>query len=711
MSKKVRLTIDRYSLEVPAGIPLIEAASKAGVEIPHFCYHPRLNIAGNCRMCLVEIQGRQKLAASCTVPVENGMVVYTNTRRVRQGREGVLEFLLINHPLDCPICDQGGACDLQDITVAYGRDRGRYGEDKRAVPNKPMGPLIKTEMNRCIHCMRCVRFVNDVAGVPEMGAYGRGEKTQIVTYLNHAVTSELSGNTIDLCPVGALTSKPYAFKGRPWELVHTPSIDIMDGMGAHICIDSCDGVVKKIVPRVCEPINEEWITDKIRFSYDGLHYQRIDTPYIRAGETLVPASWNDTLVRVSEVLHKAKRFKRVGALAGKLSDLESMYSLKKVLHNLGIEHMDCREQGNRVSAKDESHFCFNDGFARIGDADVLVIVGDNLRACAPLLQAKIFQAHHKSGTKIYYIGSLMGARWDMTVPYTHVSTSLDILKGIADGEHPLCAKLTKASAPMMIVLDSCFVGDSARHLQACLHAITDKYLIRQHESGVHTGYNVLSASAAQTGGLMIGFVPFDEGSPRQKNMDHDQIIAAAESGQLDVLILNEYDECHIRPHASCFVIYVGHHGDRGAEIADVIMPSVSFAEKCATYVNSEGRVQKTQRAIAPPGFAREGWIIWRDVLHALGGVSSWQTLDDLQQMLIEEFPSLKRPKNEFSSSWRPLRVSKDTSFSGNLTVFSVSLPREGYYVDNVIARHSRTMRACHIALDLEAGTASEVLHE
>ncbi len=689
MTKPIHLMIDDRRIEVLPGTSVIEAARTIGVEVPHFCYHPKLEVAGNCRMCLVAVEGQSKLAASCTLTAEDGMVVHTKTPRVRDARAGVLEFLLINHPLDCPICDQGGECDLQDLTMEYGRDQGRFFDEKRAVTDKPLGPLIKTVMNRCIHCMRCVRFAQDVAGVPELGSYGRGGQTEIVTYLDKAMTSELSGNTIDLCPVGALTSKPFAFKGRPWELHHTQSIDVMDAMGTPIRIDSHEGTVKRILPVSRDGVSEDdaWITDKIRFSYDGLHYQRIDSPYMSSKKGLSKVSWEVVLEQVSRKLMPKKDL-RVGALAGAFSDVESLYMMTRVMDVLrtkkAITSYDCRRVDSSLSAKLPAHFMCNTPLSEIGDADVILIVGEGLRRIAPLLHAQILKAYTQNSTgqkntHIYYIGAAMEKRWSLTMPFTHVSESLDVLTDIASGKHALSKKLKNAVRPLIYVMETVLLTQKNTDLQRVLHGLASSYCVTENERKA-VDYNVVTSSMGQTGGLLMGF---------HSGYTH-QIINEAESGKLDVLILNEFDDCEIRPRANCNVIYVGHHGDRGAEIADIVLPCKAFTEKQATYVTMFGQRVQTTAAVNAPEKAKETWTIWNHVLRYLGH-EGFGSVEELHTQLKADHPYFVTAENPTWKGLPPVQT------EGNLPASVASY--QSYYLDNVIARNSRTMRACYHELE------------
>ncbi|MCK6454598.1 MAG: NADH-quinone oxidoreductase subunit NuoG, partial [Alphaproteobacteria bacterium] len=621
-----KLTIDGIQIEVEPGITVLQACERAGIEIPRFCYHERLSIAGNCRMCLVEQEKAPKPIASCAMPVMDGMVIKTDTEMVRKARRGVMEFLLINHPLDCPICDQGGECDLQDQAMAYGFDRGRYAENKRAVKDKYMGPLIKTIMTRCIHCTRCVRFATEVAGVEELGALGRGEHMEITTYLEKALASEVSANVIDLCPVGALTSMPYAFEARPWELRKTESIDVMDALGSAIRVDTRGREVMRVLPRLNEDVNEEWISDKTRYACDGLQRQRLDRPYARKDGKLVPVTWREALGIAAEKL-KAAKPERVAALAGDLCDAESMFALKGLMAALGVPHVDCRQDGAAVPAGERAGYLFNTTVAGIERADVCLLVGANPRWEAAVLNTRLRKRYLMGGFTVAAIGPAL----DLTFPVQMLGDGPKTLAEIAAGTHPFAQKLKDAKAPMVIV----GMGALARPDGAQVYAAARKLGATLQREGWN-GFNLLHTAAARVAGLDLGLVP--SGSLEDVNA----VLDAAGAGALDVVYLLGADEIDIRRLGRAFVIYQGHHGDRGAHRADLILPGAAYTEKNGIYVNTEGRVQLGLLAAAPPGEAREDWKILRAVSEGVGKRLPYDTLDALRQALVKAHPSFAR---------------------------------------------------------------------
>ena len=604
-----KLTIDGISVDVPAGSTVLQAAEAAGIEIPRFCYHDRLSIAGNCRMCLVEIEKTPpKPISSCTYPVAEGMVVHTDTLMVRQGRKGVMEFLLINHPLDCPICDQGGECDLQDQAMGYGSDTSRYAENKRAVNDKELGPLVKTVMTRCIHCTRCIRFISEVAGVPDLGATNRGEHMEVGTYVEKALSSELSANIIDLCPVGALTSKPYAFTARSWELTKTDSIDVLDAVGANIRVDTRGPEVLRILPRLNEDVNEEWLGDKSRFSVDGLKRRRLDRPWVRKSGKLQAASWQEAFDAIAAKLHDTKG-DRIGAIAGDLCDAESMLTLKDLMAALGSQNLDCRQDGAKLTNSRRDFYIFNTQIAGIEDADAILIVGSNPRREAPVLNARIRKTSIQSGAKI----AVIGAETDLTYPVTHLGTGTAALN---DGE----AFLHGAKKPMVIVGQGALKHGNLLATAWGIAARTGALTPEWH------GFNVLHTAAARVGALDLGFLG-------GKSMD------AMLNGGVDVLYLlgaDEFDTSEIG--ANTFVIYQGHHGDAGAARADVILPGAAYTEKSGTYVNTEGRVQRGFAATHPPGEAREDWKIVRALSTHAGHTLPYDTIEALRARMEQVNP-------------------------------------------------------------------------
>ena len=583
-----KLTIDGKEIEVPAGSSVIQACEAAGVEIPRFCYHERLNIAGNCRMCLVEVSpGPPKPQASCALPVAENMVVKTNTPMVKKAREGVMEFLLINHPLDCPICDQGGECDLQDQAMEYGTGISRFEENKRAVQDKYMGPLIKTQMTRCIHCTRCIRFSSEVAGVPELGATGRGEHMEVGTYIEKAISSELSGNLVDICPVGALTSRPYAFVARPWELTKTESVDVMDAVGSNIRVDARQNTVLRILPRLNEDINEEWISDKTRHACDGLRTQRLDVPYVRKDGKLQEASWDEALKVVAEKL-KSVPGGKIAAIAGDMACAESMFALRELMLSLGSPHLDCRQDGAKLDASDRASYIFNTTIAGIENADVILLVGTNPRHEASLINARIRKTYLKGKLKVYAIGDPV----NLTYKTDWLGNNPKLLNDIAAGKHPLSEVLKKAEKPMIIVGQGALARADGAEILKASRAIADAHgLVKEGWNG----FNVLHRAASRVAGLDMGFVPQAGGK------DVQGILEAARKWDIEVVYLLGADEIDTSQLGNAFVIYQGHHGDKGAHRADVILPGAAYTEKSATYVNTEGRVQQTTAAVSPPG--------------------------------------------------------------------------------------------------------------
>jgi NADH-quinone oxidoreductase subunit G len=673
-----KVIIDNREIEVPEGVTIIQAAELAEVEIPHFCYHKRLNIAGNCRMCLVEVETSPKPVASCAMPVSDGMVIHTRSPKVQKAREGVMEFLLINHPLDCPICDQGGECDLQDQAMAYGRGQSRYNEEKRAVTDKYMGPLISTYMTRCIHCTRCIRFATEIAGVPELGTLGRGEDMQIVSYLDQALTSELSGNLIDLCPVGALTSKPYAFKGRPWDLTKTETIDVMDAVGSNIRVDCHGEKVVRILPSLHESINEEWISDKTRFACDGLTNQRLDQPYVRMKGTLQPVTWDKAFATI------AKQFKgisgeQIGAIAGDLIDVEAMVALKDLWGSLGSPHLDCRQDGAMLSPKTRAHYLFNTTIAGIEDADACLIIGTNPRYDAPLINARLRKRFLKGNFPVRYLGASLPASQDLTFGYEFLGNDPKILDNILKGSHPFAKILTQAKKPMIILGQQALVREDHQEFLRLAGKIAETYGLIQDG---WNGFNILHTVASRVGGLDIGFVPGTKG------WDVKQMLAAATKGQLKILYLLGADEINFEGLDNTFIVYQGHHGDQGAQRADVILPGAAYTEKTATYVNTEGRVQRTQRAVFPPGEAKEDWKIIQELSEVLGKTLAYNNHQQLYARMSELNPIFDQLDTVQPSVW------KSIPGKGKLSDRPLDLTLANFYMTDPISRHSPTMARC-----------------
>ncbi len=632
-----KLIIDGKEIEVEDGITLLQACEQAGAEIPRFCYHERLSIAGNCRMCLVEVQGSPKPIASCAMGVNDlppnrdnsPKVISTQSATVKKAREGVMEFLLINHPLDCPICDQGGECDLQDQAIAYGSGGSRYAENKRAVEDKYLGPLIKTSMNRCIHCTRCVRFMTEVAGVSELGAIGRGEDMEITTYLERGILSEMSANVNDLCPVGALTHRPWAHNARPWELRKTESIDVMDAVGSAIRIDARGREVMRILPRNNDAVNEEWISDKTRHVADGLRTQRLDQPYIRRDGRLVPATWADALATVAQKL-KSTSGDRMAAIAGPLAGAEEMFALKDLFHRLGSTNVDCREDGAKLDPDlGRASYIFNTTIQGIEQADAILLIGTNPRIEAAVLNTRIRKRWRAGGLTIGVIGEQV----DLGYAYEYLGAGGKTLRDVADGSHPFTEKLQHAKAPMVIVGSGAIARHDGRAILAAAARIVTA--ATHGKDPAWNGFNVLHTAASRVAALDLGFVP-----KKPATTGVDTFVAAAGSGALDVLFLLGADDIDMSRLGSAFVIYQGSHGDAGAHRADVIFPGAAYAEKSATYVNTEGRAQMTARAAFPPGDAREDWTIIRALSPLVGHTLPYDSINVLRAGMYQHAPAL-----------------------------------------------------------------------
>jgi NADH-quinone oxidoreductase subunit G len=682
-----KLTIDGLEIEVPAGTSVLQAAEQLGIEIPRFCYHERLPVAANCRMCLVEIEKMPKPVASCAMPAGEGMVVKTQSEGALQARKNVMELLLINHPLDCPICDQGGECDLQDQAMAYGRDKGRYHDEKRAVSEKFLGPLVKTAMTRCIHCTRCVRFLTEIAGVPELGMTNRGEHAEITTYVERALTSELSGNIVDLCPVGALTSKPYAFAARPWELRKTESVDVFDAVGCAIRVDSRGNQVMRVLPRLNEDVNEEWLADKSRHACDGLLKRRLDVPYVRRDGKLEPATWADAFATIRDVFATLSGAE-IAALAGDLVDAESMFALKLLMEALGSANLDCRQDGAALDPAVPASYRFNTTIAGIEEADALLIVGSNPRIEAPILNARIRKRYAKGGFKV----ATIGAKTDLTYPAQHLGEGADALRAVLDGVSPFFDVLTKAEKPMIILGMGALTGPGATRLLGAARALAEK--VGMVKDGWN-GFNVLHTAAARVGGLDLGFVPGEGG------LGTHAILDAAGKGAIKAVWLLGADQIETNALDHAFVIYQGHHGDVGAQVADVILPGAAYTEKHGTYVNTEGRVQRANRAVFPPGQAREDWKILRAVSEVLGQTLPFDTLEALRAAMEAKVPSFAVRDVPTPGEWMPFGESGALDVSGDPLVS----PVRNYYMTDPISRASPTMAACTLEIGGEATEA------
>ena len=678
-----KLKVDGKEIEVPDHYTLLQAAEEAGAEVPRFCFHERLSIAGNCRMCLVEVKGGPpKPAASCAMgvrdlrPGPNGEPpeVFTNTPMVRKAREGVMEFLLINHPLDCPICDQGGECDLQDQAMAFGVDASRYHENKRAVEDKYIGPLVKTIMTRCIHCTRCVRFTTEVAGISELGLIGRGEDAEITTYLENAMTSELQGNVIDLCPVGALTSRPYAFQARPWELSKTESIDVMDAVGSAIRVDTRGREVMRIMPRVNEQVNEEWISDKTRFIWDGLRTQRLDRPYVRKNGKLTAASWAEAFAAIKDAISKTSG-EKIGAIAGDLATVEEMYALKNLMASLGSANIDCRQDGTKLNpANGRASYIFNPTIEGIEDADALLIIGANPRFEASVLNARIRKRWRMGNFPIGVVGDIGDLRYDAE----RLGGGAETLQQLVAGKLDFAKLLKDAERPMIVVgqgalarADGVAILALAAELATAVGAVSADW----------NGFGVLHTAASRVGGLDLGFVPGES----SKDL-------AAMAGSLDVAFLLGADEFDMNTLGSAFTVYIGSHGDAGAHRADVILPGATYTEKSGIFVNTEGRVQMANRAGFAPGDAKEDWAILRALSDVLGHKLPFDSLPQLRAKLYAEYPHFAAIDEIAIGDIAQLSALKSAGSDFDKAAFTS--PISDFYLTNPIARASAVMAEC-----------------
>ncbi|MGE0595184.1 MAG: NADH-quinone oxidoreductase subunit NuoG [Hyphomonadaceae bacterium] len=661
-----KILVDGAEVDVPPDYTLLQACEAAGAEIPRFCYHERLSIAGNCRMCLIEVKvgGRSgpKPIASCAQqvkdlpPPKEDMLneLVTKSATVKKAREGVMEFLLINHPLDCPICDQGGECDLQDQSLAYGRGGSRFDDNKRAVEEKFMGPLVKTVMTRCIQCTRCIRFATEVAGVPELGATGRGEDMEITTYLEQALRSELSANVIDLCPVGALTSKPYAFNARPWELSKTESIDVMDALGSNIRVDARGDAVLRVLPRVNDGVNEEWISDKTRYAEDGLSRQRLDQPYVRENGKLREASWEEALNATARAL--AGDAKKIGAIAGDLACAESMKATLDLFRALGSPNTDCRPDGSTLGGGPRQSYLFNATIAGLDEADAILLVATNPRLEAPVLNARIRKAWLR-GARV----GMIGAADDLTYPTERASFDrADVLK---DAQKPVVIVGAGASPAVM---------RKAGALAQRAGAVREGW----------NGFSVLHTAAARVGGLDLGFLPGAGGKSAKEML----------SGGMETLLLLGVDEVEL-PGAGT-VIYLGTHGDRGAHRADIILPGAAYTEKDATWVNTEGRVQYGRRAVFPKGEAKEDWTILRALSAVMGKTLPYDSLPQLRAKMIADHPSFGQVDYAPGAADAASFDLGTLGAEGAVDEAALATPVTDFYMTNPIARASKTMAEC-----------------
>ncbi len=673
-----KLTVDGIEVEVEDGASVLQACEAAGVEIPRFCYHDRLSVAGNCRMCLVDMERAPKPIASCAMPAGEGMVISTDSERVQKARRGVMEFLLVNHPLDCPICDQGGECDLQDQAMGYGHDVSRYAENKRAVSEKHMGPLIKTVMTRCIHCTRCVRFATEIAGVPELGAIGRGENVEITTYLEKTLASELSANVIDLCPVGALTSRPYAFVARPWELNKTDSIDVMDAMGANIRIDTRGNEVLRVLPRLNEDINEEWITDKARYAIDGLRRQRLDVPYLRGRDgRLHKVSWDEAFNAVTARMKKLKP-SQMAAICGDQVDAEAMFALKSLFDRIGSPHIDCRQDGAKLTAKARVSYIFNSTIAGIDDADAILIIGSNPRREAAVMNARIRKRYLNARVPV----AVIGPQADLSYPYEYMGDEAELIEKMASGKHPFAKILKKARRPMLILGMGALRRADGQAIAGLCHKIAEN---SKMVTADWNGFNILHTAASRVAGLDMGFVPGRGGK------DVAGILTAAQRGEMGLVWLLGADELDTDRLADSFVVYQGHHGDRGAQCADVVLPGAAWTEKDGLYVNFEGRVQQASRAAFPPGEAREDWAIIRAFSERINKTLSFDSHKELREALCDAVPLFAGTDITQPAKW--------TKFgrAGSLQKTALAAAIDQFYMTCAISRSSQVMAECYQA--------------
>ena len=670
----IKILINGSEFEFEENLTLIQALEQTDIEVPRFCYHDKLSIAGNCRMCLVEVKGAPKPVASCHLslsdlrPGPNGELpeVLTNTDQVHNARKGAMEFLLVNHPLDCPICDQGGECDLQDQALHYGINKSRYKENKRAVDNKNIGPLVKTTMTRCIHCTRCVRFTSEVAGTEELGAINRGENMEITTYLEKGMSSELQGNIIDLCPVGALTSKPYEYHARPWELRKTESIDVMDGIGSNIRIDSKGSEVMRIMPRYNEEINEEWISDKTRFIWDGLKTQRIDTPYIREDGKLIAVSWDRALTFLTELIKKTDPSK-IGAIAGDMVTAEEMFLMKKLMEKIGTNKYDCRQDGSILGNQyGRSSYIFNPTIAGIESADAIVIIGSNPRMESPVLNARIRKRWLTGQLNVY----LVGEKHDLTYHYTYLGDSpksID-LKNIS---------LNDSKNIIWLLGDDVFLrNDGMVILSKVIECAEKTGSIREDWNGVA----VLHKYASRVAGLDLDFLPRDEKDSAQQ---------MASSSEIELLFLLDADEVNTK---NKHTVYIGSHGDKGASGADIVLPGACYTEKNGLYMNTEGRLQETNRAVFPPGDARDNWKIIVEISKRIKKSLNYINFEDVRDGLRKEYPIFTNINHIEKNTFQCLDRLSNQKKKLNGDVFSNTIT--DYYLTNSIARSSKVMGEC-----------------
>ena len=661
-----KLKVNDIEVEVEDGLTVLQACEKAGAEIPRFCYHEKLSIAGNCRMCLVEMEKSPKPIASCAMPAAEGMNIKTNTAFVEKARKGVMEFLLANHPLDCPVCDQGGECDLQDQSMFYGVDKSRFKENKRSVPEKYMGPLIKTQMTRCIHCTRCVRFATEVAGVSELGAIGRGEDMQITTYLEQSMQSELSANVIDLCPVGALTSKPYVFEARPWELKKTETVDVMDAVGSNVRVDTYDWEVKRVLPLINEDINEEWISDKTRYACDGLLNQRLDTPFIKYNGKFEKASWDEVFKIIKSKFENSSKEKICG-FVGDLTNMETGYIFKEFFdRTLSNHNYDSRSDNRYVDVKERENYIFNSSINGIEDADLIFLIGSNPRYEATILNARIRKAFVNNNTKIISLNDV----GDLTYPYESLDGQTQSIKNIFEGSDEISKKILDAKHPMIIIGESLLKLNSADYL---FNLIKDFLNKNNKFTDNWNPLNILSCDASTVGNFDLGIINNDINLIKELKSNKFEIVYLV--GQ-DDLELDKKDE---------FIIYQGSHGDKGAEIADIILPGSAYTEQDGHFTNLEGKIQKAYKASYPPGDAKEDWQIINELAEVMNNRKLFNDKDELESSMFN-FLKLQKEKEIVDSK---------EQLNSNFQNEKLNIQVKDYYFSNVIARSSKTMIECN----------------
>ncbi len=665
----LKLKVNNQDVEVEEGLTVLQACEKAGVEIPRFCYHEKLSIAGNCRMCLVEIEKSPKPVASCAMPAAEGMNIKTNTKFVEKARKGVMEFLLANHPLDCPVCDQGGECDLQDQSMFYGVDKSRYKENKRFVPEKYMGPLIKTQMTRCIHCTRCIRFATEIAGVSELGAIGRGENMQITTYLEKSMESELSANVVDLCPVGALTSKPYVFEARPWELKKTESIDVMDAVGSNIRIDTYGWEVKRILPRINEDINEEWISDKTRYACDGLLNQRLDTPFVKYNNKFDKASWREVINLIKERIKETDKDKICG-FTGDLVNMETLYIFKEFFNKcLNSNNIDFRNSHSYLNSETRENYLFNSGINGIEESDFIFLIGSNPRFEATMLNARIRKAYLKNKLKIVSLNNV----GDLTYPYECLNGKTEDIKNILEGKNSISKNIINSKKPILILGQSILSCNSGKYIFETIKSFLKK---NGKINSEWNAFNIISENASTVGSIDLGIFQTVDGS--------NNTLSKLQNNKFEIVFLLGQDSLNFKKKNE-FIIYQGSHGDKGAEIADIILPGAAYTEQNGFFTNLEGKLQKAFKASYPPGEAREDWKIINDLAESIIGKKLFKDKEELDSSLLN-YLNLENEK----------KSSRKDSVVDNL-VFNneeIKLNNIDYYYSNVIARSSKTMFNC-----------------